>query len=325
MPRTRLLRLPDGRRFEYVSAGRGDRLLLVHPGGPGFTSHYLWNLLPLAGRDRRVVLLHPRGVGRSYRPPSARGYTLAAHVDDLEAVRRALGDRPVDLLGFSAGGFVAVEFARRRPKGLRSLLLCGTAASAADLRRANQAMLRSATRAQRAELRRLERARAFSSRAYQRLIEAIERPFQTGYLKAPSPDLAASRINPAVYRAMLTRTGNEFVVDGTMARWDARPSLARVRVPTLVLVGRDDFLYPASRDLARRIPGASFVPLARASHLANLERPGAYRATIARFLKTVDRAAPSPSRPTRSGPASGGRGSRSRRARRVGRGSRRSR
>ncbi len=275
--------------FEFVRRGRGRRLLVLHPGGPGLTGHYLQNLLALAGPTRRVALFHPRGVGRSFSPRRASAYTLAALADDLEAFRRALGVDRIDLLGFSAGGFAALEYARRHPTHLRSLLLCGTAGSADDLRRANRQFLRAMTPIQRRALAELERRRAFTSTAYQRLVEEIERPFQSGHLRKPSAELAASRLSPRVYRAMMTRTGNEFVVDGTLARWDARPHLRSIRCPTLVLVGRDDFLYPASRGLAARIPGASFVPLARASHLANLERPREYRAVIARFLKRVER------------------------------------
>ncbi|HYK93070.1 MAG TPA: alpha/beta hydrolase [Thermoplasmata archaeon] len=299
MAKTQLLRLPDDRRFEIIRAGRGDDVLLVHPGGPGLSSPYLSNLLALAGPRRQVVLLHPRGVGRSYRPRSPRSYTVRAMADDVEAVRHALGGRPVDLLGFSAGGFVAIEYAHRHPGGLRSLLLCGTAASAADLRTANRRILAGATPSQRRALRALEKRRAFSTPEYQSLIEEIERPYQSRYLRSPAHALASSQMNFDVYRAMMTRSGNEFVVDGTLARWDGRPSLARVRVPSLVLVGRDDFLYPASKEIARRIPGARFVTLARASHLANLERPREYRAVLRRFLEDVGSGALTPRRPGR--------------------------
>ena len=287
MASARTLRLPNGRRFEYVVAGRGPRTLIVHPGGPGLTSEYLSNLLRLAGRGRRVVLFHPRGVGRSYRPRSARAYTLAALVEDLDAARNVLHLDQFDLLGFSAGGFVAIEYALAHSEALRSLLLCGTAASAADLRSANRLILRRATRIQRKQLRELERARAFRTRAYQKLTEELGQPFQTRYLRAPSADLAASRLNPAVYCAMMTRTGNEFVVDGTLARWDARPRLRRLRLPTLVLVGQDDLLYPSSRGIDRRIPGSVFVALPRASHLANLERPLAFRSAVRKFLRSA--------------------------------------
>ena len=319
MMRPRVQRLPNGRRFEFFVAGRGDPTLVIHPGGPGLSAQYLSNLLTLARPGRRVVLLHPRGVGRSFQPRTPGEYNLKAMADDVESLREHLGGGAIDLLGFSAGGFVALEYALRHSRGLRALLLCGTAASAADLRAANRRIVSGATSAQRRALRQLERARRFSSPEYLRLIEEIERPYQSRYLRRPSADLAASRLNPKVYRAMMTRSGNEFVVDGTLAHWDARPHLRRIRVPTLVLVGRGDFLYPASRKIATGIHGSRFVALARSSHLANLERPRAYLAEVDRFLRGVGRgAARQPPPLPRPGRVRG-------RARRVGRSSHRGR
>jgi proline-specific peptidase len=283
----RVLTLAGRRNFDYVSSGRGAQLLLVHPGGPGLSHEYLRPLLRLGGPRRRVVLFHPRGVGSSYRPSRPGAYSVKALADDLEGIRQKFGAERFDLLGFSAGGFAAIEYALRYPSHLRSLLLCGTAASADDLRRANTAMLSKATAAQHRRLREFDRSGKFDSAEYQSLIEEVERPFQTRYLRGRSRDLAASHLSPAVYRAMMTRTGNEFVVDGTLARWDARPKLDSIHAPTLVLVGEEDFLAPASRDIARRIPGARLVVLTRASHLAHLERPTVYRQVLRAFLASV--------------------------------------
>jgi proline-specific peptidase len=288
----RQLTLPDGRRFDYVARGDGPSTLLVHPGGPGLTHEYLANLLELGGRRRRVVLFHPRGVGRSFRPRSPREYTLRAMADDVDAIRRCLHLDRFDLFGFSAGGFVAIEYARRYARHLRSLVLGGTAASAADLRAANRVILRAADPADLRRLHALEAVAAFDRPVYQRLIERIERPFQLRFLRRRPSALVRSQINPQVYHAVITRTGNEFVVDGTMARWDARPALRRLRLPALVVVGRHDFLYFASIAIARRIPGARLAVIPRASHLANLEQPRHFRRILASFLDRVDRLLP---------------------------------
>ena len=285
----RHLTLPGARRIEYVARGHGPQTLVVHPGGPGLTHEYLANLLELGGRRRRVVLFHPRGVGHSFRPQSPREYTLAAMADDVDAIRRGLHLDRFDLFGFSAGGFVAIEYARRYGHHLRSLILGGTAASAADLRAANRAILRAADPADLRRLHALEAVGAFDQPAYQRLIERIERPFQLRFLRRRPRSLLRSRINPEVYHALLTRTGNEFVVDGTMARWDARPALRRLRLPSLVVVGRHDFLHPASVAIARRIPGARLAVIPNASHLVNLEQPRRFRRVVAAFLDRLDR------------------------------------
>ncbi len=62
--------------------------------------------------------------------------------------------------------------------------------------------------------------------------------------------------------------------------------LDRIRVPTLVLVGRSDELAASPELLARAIPGARLV-LTDGDHLRAPGVPG-FRAAIADFLDTVD-------------------------------------
>jgi proline iminopeptidase len=216
-------------------------------------------------------------------------------VRDLEAIRTALRVDRMHLLGYSAGGFVALEYALKHPQRLRSLLLCGTAGSAEEIREANRIMLRAASPVQRRRLRSLTLLGAFGTPEYESLVEQIGRPFQTRFLPADSPPLG--RLSPNVYRAMMTRTGDEFVVDGTLARWDARSGYRRLRTPTLVLVGRFDFFLGAARRAAAAIPGAELIVLARSSHMGPLEEPVAFRSAVDRFLRRVKPARPGSSRP----------------------------
>ena len=140
-----------------------DPLVLL-PGGPGQSANAL---VPFASRlaevrrTRDLVLIDPRGSGRSspldcaaLKPddtpddvletdpvPKAkeclqelaeRGvdpsqYTTAAWVADLEAVRAALGYPKWNLWGGSYGTRVALEYARRHPDRVRSMVLDGVA------------------------------------------------------------------------------------------------------------------------------------------------------------------------------------------------------
>ncbi|MCI4362963.1 MAG: alpha/beta hydrolase [Thermoplasmata archaeon] len=278
------VRVRSGHRFEVVGHGAGPETLLVHPGGPGMSYPYLANLLRLGGRRRRVLLFNPRGVGRSWTPRGTSSYTVAKLAGDLEELREALHLDRFDLLGFSAGGFAALEYARRYPGRLRSLLLCGTAPSTRDIEDANRRMLASASKETRRRIRALTRARRFDDPEYVRLAEEVSAPFSRRFLSRDPPAIRRSVVNPSVYRAMMTPSGNEFVVEGTLAGWDARPELARLPMPVLVLVGRHDFFHDASRRMAARIPGARLVVLPRASHLAHLEQPGAFRGAVRGFL-----------------------------------------
>lgn len=283
----RRVRVPGGRSFEYVAQGKGPATLLVHPGGPGLTYHYLRALLKLANANLRVVLINPRGVGHSWTPRRASAYTVGHLAEDVEAIRKALHIRELHLLGFSAGGFVALEYAHRYEDHLTSLLLCGTAGSAEEIRAANRLMVGAASPGQKARLRALTQRKAFTDPEYVALSEAIGRPFQTRFLKGVPQDLKATKLNPKVYRAMMTRTGDEFLVDGSLARWDGRKYYSKIEVPTLVVVGRYDFFFEAAVEANERIEPAHLRVLPRSSHMAILEQPREFLGTVREFLVDV--------------------------------------
>jgi pimeloyl-ACP methyl ester carboxylesterase len=75
-------------------------------------------------------------------------------------------------------------------------------------------------------------------------------------------------------------------VDG---RADLRPSLGRISVRALVLVGAEDRALPParSRALAAALPSARLVEVPGAGHLSALEAPDAVGAAVGRFLDEV--------------------------------------
>jgi proline-specific peptidase len=287
MASVRRIRTSGGRSFEYISRGKGPATLLVHPGGPGLTYHYLRGLLRLANVNLRVILFNPRGVGHSWKPRSSSEYTISAMAEDVEAIRKALHITELHLFGYSAGGFVALEYAHKYENRLTSLLLCATAGSAEEVRQSNRMALGVASPKLRALLRELTRAKAFDSREYQRLSEQVFAPFQTRFFKGTSKDWKATKLSTEVYRAMMTRTGDEFAVDGTMAKWDGRRYYSKIEVPVLVVVGRYDFFLNPSIEMAERIEPAHLRVLQHSSHRMILEQPTEFLGTIREFLEDV--------------------------------------
>jgi len=287
MARVRRVTVSGRRSFEYVSQGKGPATLLVHPGGPGATYHYLRGLLRLANSNLRVILFNPRGVGHSWAPKRPSDYTIGNMAEDVEAIRRALKITELHLLGYSAGGFVALEYAHRYEKNLVSLLLCATAGSAEEIRAASRLMLSRATPRQRARLKELTKAKMFGSPDYAALATAIGQPYATRFLKGTPKDLKATKMNTDVYRAMISRTGDEFVLDGTVARWDGRKYYSKIEVPGAVVVGRYDYFLEPSVEMAERIEPAHLRVLARSSHMAILEQPREFLGTIREFLSDV--------------------------------------
>jgi proline-specific peptidase len=233
------------------------------------------------------VLFNPRGVGHSWKPRSSSEYTISAMAEDVEAIRRALHITELHLLGYSAGGFVALEYAHRYESRLTSLLLCATAGSAEEVRQSNRMALGVAAPKLRHLLRELTRAKAFESREYQRLAEQVFEPFQTRFFKGTSKDWKATKMSTEVYRAMMTRSGDEFAVDGTIAKWDGRRYYSKIEVPTLVVVGRYDFFLNPSIEMAERIEPAHLRVLQHSSHRMILEQPTEFLGTIREFLEDV--------------------------------------
>jgi len=88
---------------------------------------------------------------------------------------------------------------------------------------------------------------------------------------------------------MMTRAPLRGIVGALHAlreRPDSTPLLATIHVPVLVVAGGEDVITPAEgmREMASAIPGAEFVVVPRAGHLAPLEQPDAVNAAITAFL-----------------------------------------
>jgi pimeloyl-ACP methyl ester carboxylesterase len=90
-----------------------------------------------------------------------------------------------------------------------------------------------------------------------------------------------SRIHEASYQKAL---------EASVAQDRAAP-IERIRVPTLVIAGEEDTVYPTTlaRDMARRIPGAELLMMEGTGHLANLEQPERFNEAVWNFIMKQER------------------------------------
>lgn len=112
----------DAPSLRVARIGRGEPLLLINGLGANLE---MWQPLAreLAG-EREVIAFDLPGTGRSARPRRPlRMRELAGVVTDL---LDQLGLERLDVLGYSLGGVVAQELARRAPGRVRRLVLCAT-------------------------------------------------------------------------------------------------------------------------------------------------------------------------------------------------------
>ena len=114
-----------GLRTNYLEAGDGPPLVLVHGSGPGVTAYANWRLtLPVLARDFRVLAPDIAGFGYTERAPDA-VYDLDLWTDHLLGFLDALDLSVVHLLGNSFGGGLALALAVRAPERIGRLVLMG--------------------------------------------------------------------------------------------------------------------------------------------------------------------------------------------------------
>jgi pimeloyl-ACP methyl ester carboxylesterase len=98
-------------------------LLLIHGGGATIPSN--WGaLIPLLERSRSLLAVELQSHGRT--EAGDREPSFEASADDVAAVLDELRLGPVDVLGFSNGGQVALQLAARHPERVRRLVLAST-------------------------------------------------------------------------------------------------------------------------------------------------------------------------------------------------------
>ncbi|HKP20364.1 MAG TPA: alpha/beta hydrolase [Thermoleophilaceae bacterium] len=164
-----------------------------------------------------------------------------------------VGDEPAAIVGNSYGGFVALDFAARRPELVERLVLLDAPLMDHEF-----------------------------SPEFMEYVEEEERLIEAGDMDAAvelnlrfwCPEIA-DRVRPMV-PGSLDYENEEL----------PNPDLAAIRVPTLVGVGeldKPDFRAIAER-LARELPNAELLVIEGAGHLPPMERPEETARAVRRFL-----------------------------------------
>jgi len=265
-------RLNDTEIF-YVELGEGLPCLVMH-GGLGGDHSALHPWLDPLGDVMRLVYYEHRGNGRSGRPRSE-SITFEQLCADADALREHLGFEEIAVLGYSFGGFVALEYALRYPERISHLILLDTAPTFdyAEEIEVN-ARRKGATQEQLEALDASAEDEAESWRLW-KLIEPL-------YFHTYDADLAERVMGKTVISVEAGEAGDAIIED-----WDLTPRLGEISAPTLILVGKDDFVCPPSQAKAMHegIPNSDLAVFERSGHFTHVEEPEAFFDTVRRWLQ----------------------------------------
>lgn len=288
----------------YVLAGDGTRLFVrARDGGgrkafdpdathailcdgiacDGFVWKYLWDDLTAV---LPVVHWHYRGHGRSERPRDPARVDVAAHAEDLAAVRAYLGDPPVVLFGHSMGVQVVLEELRARAAKVRALvLLCGSFGKVTHTFKGGPLLELLLPKIAEAVRKNEALARAIWTRVTPEL--ALKIALRAG-------DLDPERIHPEDFAPYIEHVRSmDFPLFLRMlsaaGEHSAEDLLERITVPVLVVSGeRDTFTPPYLAEwMAERIPRCELFVVRSGTHVAPLEQPAAVRERVTEFLRAV--------------------------------------
>ncbi|WP_042877063.1 alpha/beta fold hydrolase [Cupriavidus necator] len=117
----------------YLEAGEGSPLILLHGSGPGVTAWANWRLaIPELARHRRVLAPDVAGFGYTERKTDAR-YDLDYWVGHIIGFLDALDIERADFVGNSFGGALTLAVATRHPDRVDRLVLMGSAGARFEL------------------------------------------------------------------------------------------------------------------------------------------------------------------------------------------------
>ncbi len=277
-----------GFRLFYRTYGTPTKgtVLCLH-GGPGMSHEYLLSLEDLAQFGYRVVLMDQLGCGKSERPRGTDFYTIAHNVEEVEALRKALRLGRVHLMGSSYGGALAIATALKYQRNLRSLVITGGLASIPLTVREMRRLVNRLPPKTRAAIAKYEATEDYQNPEYLAAVDVFYRRY---LCRLPVwPRELTYTLEHASQPVYFTMNGpNEFTIIGTIKDWDVTDQLPRIKLPTLVTVGRYDEVTPrVAESIHRGIRGSKLVRFEKSAHLAMWEERAHYIEVVRDFLDGV--------------------------------------
>ena len=257
-------------RLAVQESGTGEPLVLLHGIA---TDRHIWDLVvPLLSASRRVVTLDLPGFGES--APVGEGYELEAVSERIARGLAGHGLRgPIDLVGHSLGGGVAITLAALRPRLIGRLILVAPA----GLRPFPAPISRLLAASADAALSARRRAVSLTEVAWGRRL-------LLGMTAADGAGLPPTLARQLVEASSSSRRTEAALA--TITSSDLRPVLARVSAPLGVIWGEADRTVPlrALDEVTTVRPDAEVIRLPGMGHVPMVEQPEAFAVALQLLL-----------------------------------------
>jgi pimeloyl-ACP methyl ester carboxylesterase len=259
-----------GNGVPFNRIGNGRRTLADFPG-------LLFENAPLSGAFARAMLAAYRFLGEDYtvfvmtrRPGLPPGYSMGDMASDYAAAIRDELDGPVDVIGLSTGGSIALYFAADHPELLRRLVIHSGAYTLSEPAKALQLRI--------GELALQRRWQAAYATVFNTALP------RHGLMKYALLPLVGWGSALAAWLAAPASASDLLVTIQAEDKHDFRARLGEIAAPTLVAGGDQDFFFTPElfRETAAGIPDGRVILYPGKGHPASGER---FREDVSAFLR----------------------------------------
>ena len=229
-----------------------------------------------------MIFYDQLGCGKADSPPDEKLYTIQRAVDEVDALRAALGLKEIILYGHSWGSMLAIEYmCQGRGHGVKQLIVGGALASVPQAMAGQQRLIDQMPDGKGARLHALEKAGKTNTKEYAALTQLFY-DLHVCRKKPMPPDAAASLEicdKSIAYRVM--NGPNEFTIVGVIKDWDRRKDLGGIHVPTYITTGEfDEVTLDCHQTIQQGVKGSKLQIFPGCSHMTMSEQPETYVAAL---------------------------------------------
>lgn len=254
----------------YIAAGSGEPLILIHGSGPGVTAYANWRgVIPDLAEDFACFAPDTLGFGYTDFPSDIRGFSMSRWVSHLIGFLDALGIARAHFIGNSYGGALTLALAVRDPERVGKIVLMGAAGLPFPITGGLEKVW-----------------------GYQASLEAM-RDLMTTF--AFDPSLVKDEIVRSRYEASIRPGAQEAfssLFPAPRQRWldelaTAEEDLKALPHPTLIVHGREDVIVPMAQSVrfSELIPDSELHVFGNCGHWTQIEKRDRFVALVRPFLK----------------------------------------
>ena len=271
----------NGCRLNVEVYGPEDApVLIAHHGGGGIGSlaEPKSTFGTLADRFR-VIVYDARGCGQS---EGIAPYSHEQWAADLDGLRQWAGVDRIVVAGGSYGGFIALEYAVRYPDHVAGIILRDTSADGSNLELAFE----NARNQDRIEIDWPSFTRYWTGEIYDDAdLKARWAEMIPLYDYEYDPEKSAAAVEAGFYR----HEAHNWCFQHNWGSYDLKEQLRSVAAPTLVTVGRLDWVTPvsSSETIASLIPNSELVIFEKSGHSPQNEEPEKFQSVLRDFVDRI--------------------------------------